>query len=404
MIPIDIRDFIKKHITKREESLFKTDLDNNQEALMREISGKSLLVIGGAGTIGASFIKAALQYNPSRLYVIDINENGLTELTRDLRSSKDLNIPQIYKSYPIHFNDEIFYKILKKEGPFEIIANFAAHKHVRSEKDEYAIQALINNNIIHAERLLDFLKEDPPEHFFCVSTDKAANPVNIMGASKKIMEEVIMAYSNEIPVSTARFANVAFSNGSLLVGFNERLMKRQPFSAPNDVKRYFVSPEESGQICLLACVLGHSGNIFFPGLREEQMMKFSDIADLFLKELGLEPLYCQSEEEAKDKAAQLENLLPSYPVYYFSTDTDGEKPYEEFFAADELVDHDAFTSLGVIEKSPQKSHDEIKEMIHKLKTVLNKQDLNKQDIVKMFADFIPGFHHISTGKNLDQKM
>ncbi|MFW6272472.1 MAG: polysaccharide biosynthesis protein [bacterium] len=404
MNTLHIESFIKKHITLRDKSMFLNDLNKNHDLFEKEIKGTSLLVIGGAGTIGSSFIKAALKYNPARLFVVDINENGLTELTRDLRSDINIEVPEIYKTYPINFDDEIFYKILDKEGPFDIVANFAAHKHVRSEKDTYSIQALLNNNIIKAEMLLKYLTKIPPKHFFCVSTDKAANPVNIMGASKKIMEEVIMSYARQIPITTARFANVAFSNGSLLHGFTERIKKRQPFSAPSDVKRYFVSPEESGQICLAACVLGKSGDIFFPKLKEEQMMTFSSISDAFLKELGFKPLICKTEQEAKEKAEKLQSILPDYPVYYFETDTAGEKPYEEFFTKDEEVDKTSYNSLGVVTTKSRKSQESIRFMISKLSETLDKKSVKKNELVKVISEFLPNFKHVETGKNLDQKM
>jgi len=279
---IDIGSFIKNHITNRKESFFVNDLEKYKQQLTDAISGKSVLVIGGAGTIGSSYIRSVLKYNPKRLYVVDISENGLTELTRDLRSTLGGYVPEDYKTYPINFNDSVFYRLLENEGPFDIVANFAAHKHVRSEKDHYSITALLENNVIRAEKFMSVLKQRPPQHFFCVSTDKAANPVNIMGASKKIMEEMIMAYANYFPITTARFANVAFSNGSLLDGFIQRLMKRQPFSVPTDVKRYFVSPDESGQICMLACMLGQTGEIFFPKLEEYQLTSFKDITEEFV--------------------------------------------------------------------------------------------------------------------------
>lgn len=253
---INIEAFIAKHITFREKSFFQDDLLRYENLLRLQIEGKSALVIGGGGTIGSSFIRALLKFNPARLYVVDLSENYLTELTRDLRSTLGMRVPDDYKTYPINFSDPVFDKILQDAGPFDIVANFAAHKHVRSEKDQFSVIALLENNIIKAEQLLSKLDASPPEHFFCVSTDKAANPVNIMGASKKIMEEVIMAYAGRFPVSTARFANVAFSNGSLLAGYLERMMKHQPLSCPSDIRRFFVSPEESGQICLMASILG----------------------------------------------------------------------------------------------------------------------------------------------------
>ena len=335
MTIFNTNEFISQYITGRKESLFRQDIEDNHSLLKEQIDGKSVLVIGGAGTIGSSFIRAILKYTPSKLYVIDINENGLTELVRDLRSTIGFNIPKEFVTYPINFGDSVFEKIFRNEGPFDIVANFAAHKHVRSEKDHYSIEAMVENNVIKAKKLLDLLLEFPPKHFFCVSTDKAANPVNVMGASKKLMEDVILAYSSKIPITTARFANVAFSNGSLLFGFIERLMKRQPLSAPSDVKRYFVSPDESGQLCMLACVLGQSGDIFFPKLKEESMTTFSEIAVNFLNVHGLLPQKCKSENEAKEAVLTFTPQSNEYPVYFFESDTSGEKSFEEFYTEGE---------------------------------------------------------------------
>lgn len=397
--------FISTYITERHTSLFANDIEKNKEQLHQAIDGKSVIVIGGAGTIGSSYIKAILKFKPAKLYVVDLNENGLTELVRDLRSSVGYNIPEDFKTYPIDFASDVFEKILVNEGPFHIVANFAAHKHVRSEKDHYSIEAMVNNNVIKAKRLLDLLVENPPEHFFCVSTDKAANPVNVMGASKKLMEDVILAYAKKIPITTARFANVAFSNGSLLFGFIERMMKRQPLSSPTDVKRYFVSPEESGQICMLACMLGESGQIFFPKLREEQMKTFSSIGVNFLKEFGnYEPEYCATEQEARKKALALADDSLTYPVYFFGSDTSGEKQYEEFFVEGEDVDMTTFEQLGVIRNAPSKPMTEIEKLFDALNKVFQSKEVTKQAIVDAIGDFIPNFKHIETGKSLDQKM
>lgn len=397
--------FISTYITERESSLFANDIEKNKERLSQAIDNKSVMVIGGAGTIGSSYIKAILKFKPSKLYVVDLNENGLTELVRDLRSSVGYNIPEDFKTYPIDFASDVFEKILEHEGPFHIVANFAAHKHVRSEKDHYSIEAMVNNNVIKAKRLLDLLVANPPEHFFCVSTDKAANPVNVMGASKKLMEDVILAYAKKIPITTARFANVAFSNGSLLFGFIERMMKRQPLSSPMDVKRYFVSPEESGQICMLACMLGESGQIFFPKLREDQMKTFSSIGENFLKEFGgYEPEYCKTEQEAREKALNLSVDADKYPVYFFASDTSGEKKYEEFFTPGEDVDMDTFEQLGVIRNAPSKPMNTIDELFEALHKIFEEKEVTKKAIVEVMGDFIPNFKHIETGKSLDQKM
>jgi len=401
---LNIEQFISDHITYRKESFFKNDLEANSTKLTAEIAGKSVLVIGGGGTIGSSFIKELLRFNPGSLYVVDLSENYLTELTRDIRSKYGMVVPDIYKTYPISFADPVFDKILADAGPFDIVANFAAHKHVRSEKDHYSVTALLENNVVKAEKLLSKLAVNPPKHFFCVSTDKAANPVNIMGASKKIMEEVIMAYADKFPISTARFANVAFSNGSLLAGYLERLMKGQPLSCPSDIRRFFVSPQESGQICLMACILGSSGDIFFPKLEEEQMINFKDITISFLKVMGYETLICASEEEAKLEATKLNTHSTHYPVYFFTSDTSGEKTFEEFYTESEILDQDKFVALGIIKNAPRKDISEIKALIQSLQTVLQKQDLTKEAIVTVMHEYLPTFHHIETGKNLDQKM
>lgn len=401
---LNVNNFISEYITERQTSMFAQDIENNRAELSREIKDRKVLVIGGGGTIGSSFIRAILPFEPRTLVVVDLSENYLTELTRTLRSTYGMYVPDDYRTYPLSYADPIFEKIFRKEGGFDIVANFSAHKHVRSEKDQYSVEALIENNDIKAKKLMDLLCEFKPKHFFCVSTDKAANPVNIMGCSKKVMEEMIMSYAKDFPITTARFANVAFSNGSLLAGFIDRLMKNQPMSSPNDVKRYFVSPDESGQICMLACILGKSGEIFFPKLGEEQMMTFSSICDHFLTTLGYKIKYCSSEEEARAYAANMPANSDTYPVYYFTSDTTGEKGFEEFYIPGEKLNMERFQSLGVIEEYPCKAKSEIEAFYVKLENLFKKPDFQKAEVVELLKEMVPNFQHEEKGRNLDQKM
>lgn len=395
--------FIGQYVTKRKCSMFLDDIEKNKEELKRKIKGKSILVIGGAGSIGSSFIKSVLPFKPATLVVVDINENTLAELTRDLRSTKDMYIPEDYKTYPMDYASPVFEKMFVDRGGFDIVGNFSAHKHVRSEKDIYSVEALIQNNVLHAKRLLDMLTEYPPEEYFCVSTDKAANPVNIMGASKRIMEDVIFAYSDTFPVKTARFANVAFSNGSLPAGFIARLQKLQPISAPMDVKRFFVSPEESGQICLLACILGNNREIFFPKLAKEQMMTFDKIANAFLEENGFKVLECNSDEEAVYKSVDLKNGSLNYPVYYSVSNTSGEKGYEEFFTSDECLDMDRMQALGIITDKSIPDKVKVFNLLEKFNEAFVR-GTTKEEIVSIIKGYLPNFDHIETGKSLDSKM
>jgi FlaA1/EpsC-like NDP-sugar epimerase len=398
----DINTFVNEQITGRTTSLLATDIAQNKEALQEAIAGKSVLVIGGAGTIGSSFIKAILPFRPQSLTVVDYSENGLTELTRDLRS-QTIFVPDQYITYPFDFGSEIFQK-LYRANQYDIVACFAAHKHVRSEKDHLAIEAMVRNNVFNTKSLLDLAAKRPPEHLFSVSTDKAANSVNVMGASKKLMEHVLLAYGDHLKISTARFANVAFSNGSLLYGFTQRILKQQPLSAPSDVRRYFVSPVESGQLCMLACLLSQSKDIFFPKLRQEEMMTFSEIAERFLYKLNLKAEYCSSEAEAKMKAKSRKPSSSSYPVYFFKTDTSGEKSYEEFYTSSDEVLLDQFESLGIVRNQQQQPTMDVNQMIRDFELLFAQQQLSKSVVVDKIKEYVSDFAHVETGKSLDQKM
>jgi len=415
---IDVDDFIARRVTGRPRSLFADDLRAHEDALGAALTGRSLLVIGGAGTIGGAFVREALRYRPARLVVVDTSENGLTELTRDLRSTADQYVPEAYTTYPIDFGSPTFARLFAAEGPFDVVAHFAAHKHVRSEKDRFSIEAMVRNNVLSSVRLLELAAAAGVERFFCVSTDKAANPANVMGASKKLMEDAVLAYAAEglVPATTARFANVAFSHGSLPAGFLERIAKRQPLSAPSDVRRYFVSPEESGQLCLAACALGEPGDIAFPRLGESTMLTFDAIADALLDELGYVPERFATEEEAREAARGLDTRLrgtrpagsggerANWPVHYFVSDTSGEKPAEEFHTAHEPVDLERFAAIGIVRPEPPTSVAGIRETSAELASLFERDALDKAQIVEVLGRLVPTFSHVETGRGLDARM
>ena len=379
---------------------FDKDISKSKNILSNKICDQNILVIGGAGTIGSSYIKQILKFKPSKITVVDINENGLTELTRDLRSSNLLDYGPEYITYPVNLLSDTFDKIFNSDN-WDVVANFSAHKHVRSEKDKISVEALIKNNVYGAIKLLNLCEVNLPKYFFSVSTDKAANPVNIMGASKSLMEKLILSKKNKFRVSTARFANVAFSNGSLLDGFIYRLQKQQPLSCPSDIKRFFVTPEQSGQICLLATFLGETGNIFFPKLDfDNDQIYFKEIALDFLKENGFEPELVKTEKEAKE--FNFKKNPTKYPIYFFKTDTSGEKTYEEFYTEDEDYEINIYDSLGFI-KTPEIKIS-FEDVENDFENVFKNSNSNKSDIVTIIKKYVPDFMHIETGKHLDQKM
>jgi FlaA1/EpsC-like NDP-sugar epimerase len=394
---------IVKKITKRNYNLFQKDKEKNLIELKRRIEGKSALIIGGAGSIGSHFIKQLVTFKIKKLYIIDTNENGLAEIVRELRSIEECS-KLIIKSYPLNYANPIFIKIIEQKGPFEIVANFSAHKHVRSEKDRYSIQSMFENNYLNLNKLLISLKKFKPEYFFCVSTDKAKNPVNVMGATKKLMEDLLFSYKNDFNISTARFANVAFSNGSLLESFINRYEKNQPIACPADIKRYFVSMEEAGTLCLLACFLASSGDIFIPKLSPNRdLIYFKNTITHFFDDLSIKIDICKNEKEARQKAKALNDNSKSYPVFLFETDTYGEKIYEEFYNDEDVVDWESFSNLGVIKNKNVPIEFDQQIVINEANDLFKKNS-SKNLIVKFLSKYVQGFSHADNTKSLDDKM
>ena len=414
MIDFDIEKFVRKYMTKRPESLLAADFARCADEMHRRIDGKRMFVIGGAGTIGSNYVKAALRgFKPSAMFVVDIDENSLTELTRELRAG-DYNVPDEYITEPIDLGSDLFDRFFKAHGPFDIVANFAARKHVRAERDVFSIEAMCETNVFMAKKLLDLLLENPPEAFFCVSTDKAANPVNVMGATKKLMEETIMAYSDRLPIKTARFANVAFSNGSLPIGWLNRIAKRQPLSCPVGIRRFFVSPIESGELCLFASVMAESGDIVYPKLDpEKDMIPFDVVVKDMLNDMGLGCRACSSSEEAKAAMGDYfshkdhkehKGFVEGYPCEFFGSDTSGEKTFEEFYTDTDVKDETTFVNLGAVKNSKKRPVEEVEAIFANLRKVFATPTSGKADVIEVLKEYLPNFQHIEKGKSLDSRM
>jgi len=387
----------------RTKALLKNDIDNNDIELKNIISNSRFLVIGGAGSIGQAVTKEIFRRNPKKLHVVDISENNMVELVRDIRSSFGY-IDGEFKTFALDIGSIEYDAFIKADGSYDYVLNLSALKHVRSEKDPFTLMRMIETNIFNTDKTIKQSVENGVKKYFCVSTDKAANPVNMMGASKRIMEMFVHRNSADMNVSMARFANVAFSDGSLLHGFNQRIQKQQPIVAPNDIKRYFVTPQESGELCLMSCIFGENRDIFFPKLSESlHLISFADIAVKYLEDLGYEPYLCKDEDEAR----LLAKTLPQegkYPCLFTSSDTTGEKDFEEFFTENEILDMECFENLGIIKNEANFDEVLLNEFEKTIEMMLKNRAWKKEQIVELFFKMIPDFGHKETGKYLDGKM
>lgn len=387
----------------RTEPLFSDDLERLSGLLQERVARGKFLVIGGAGSIGQAVTREIFKRRPRALHVVDISENNLVELVRDVRSTLGY-IEGDFKTFAVDCGSNEFDALVRAEGPYDFVLNLSALKHVRSEKDPYTLMRMVEVNVFNVIKTLRMLSAQGAAKYFCVSTDKAANPVNLMGASKRIMEKFLMRESADHTISTARFANVAFSDGSLLHGFNQRIAKRQPISAPNDVRRYFVTAQESGELCLLSCLLGENRDIFFPKLSANlHLITFSEIAVRYLAGLGYEPYECASEQEARDRADELISQR-RWPCYFFASDTTGEKDFEEFFTSAETLDMQRFETVGVILNRPEFDGSQLEAFERNMRSLLAGGRWSKTEIVSLFQQVVPELEHKETGKYLDQRM
>lgn len=387
----------------RKKQLFSQDISTHEKELYEKVSSSSFLVLGGAGSIGQAVTKEIFKRNPKKLHVVDISENNLVELVRDIRSSFGY-INGDFQTFALDIGSVEYDAFIEYDGQYDYVLNLSALKHVRSEKDPFTLMRMIDVNIFNTDKTIRQSIQKGTKKYFCVSTDKAANPVNMMGASKRIMEMYLMRLSKDISISTARFANVAFSDGSLLHGFNQRIQKKQPIVAPNDIKRYFVIPQEAGELCLASCILGENRDIFFPKLDESlHLISFADIAVKYLKNLGYEPYLCDSEDEARTLMATLP-LENKWPCLFTKSDTTGEKDFEEFFTDSEVLDMKRFKNLGIIKNEADFNNDKLENFTKTIYKLKQKKQWNKDEIVTLFHSMIPDFGHKETGKYLDSKM
>ena len=391
------------HLIGRAKELFTEDIRNHQKELEKIVSNSRFLVIGGAGSIGQAVTKEIFKRNPKKLHVVDISENNMVELVRDIRSSFGY-IDGDFQTFALDVGSIEYDAFFEADGAYDYVLNLSALKHVRSEKDPYTLMRMIDVNILNTDKTIQQSIKKGVKKYFCVSTDKAANPINMMGASKRIMEMFVNKRSKDMKVSLARFANVAFSDGSLMYGFDQRIKKQQPIVAPNDIKRYFVTPKESGELCLMSCIFGENRDIFFPKLNENlHLISFADIAVKYLSDIGYKAVLCKTEEEARTLALTLLDEK-KWPCLFIKSDTTGEKEVEEFYTDKETLNMESFKNIGVIKNELDFENKKLEVFVNRIGHLKNAKSWSKEDLLKLFFHMIPGFEHKEMGKYLDSKM
>jgi FlaA1/EpsC-like NDP-sugar epimerase len=390
-------------LINRQRLLFEADVFRHEQQLQQMVSQSKFLVIGGAGSIGQAVTREIFKRDPKILHVIDLSENNMVELVRELRSTLGY-IKGDFQTFAIDCGSVEFKALMNASDGYDYVLNLSALKHVRSEKDPFTLMRMLQTNIVNSLHIYQQAAQMGAKKYFVVSTDKAANPVNMMGASKQIMEMCLMQDNYNLPISMARFANVAFSDGSLLHGFNQRFMKKQPISAPSDIQRYFITPQEAGELCLISCLLGENKEILFPKIEEElDLTNFSDIAIQYISALGFEPYQCETEDEARQRS---EGLIENgqWPCFFFSSDTTGEKPFEEFFTDNEILNLEKFEAIGIIQQQCAADPKKLSTFLEQLNAIQYRGCWDKSTLVELVKTVIPNFGHQEKGKNLDSRM
>jgi len=403
-ISVETGDALLADILGRNSSLFSADMAAHRAELREVIGGTRLLVAGGAGSIGRAFIRAVLKYRPAAVDVVDPSENSLVALIRNVRSSSP-DLATRLTTYSIGIGSVEFAAFMAAADRYDYVINFAALKHVRAERDPYSMMRLLQVNVAANELLLQLTAGRLPRRYFAVSSDKAVNPANVMGASKALMERLYLSPRNPGSFTSARFANVAFSDGSLLDGFLRRFEQGQPLAAPQDIRRYFISAGEAAEICLLACFLARDREIAVPRMTPElHAQSLTAVAEMACRRLGYEPVRCETPAEAVRRARARAPGDPWWPCFFAPTDTSGEKDLEEFASSREECDTARFTGLVVITKPLQSPPERLQHCLEQIAGLYRAGRWTREQILEAVRTGVPELRYVDRTANLDQKM